>query len=97
MEGDTRPFLKRQVAALETRLAHERSEQRRLTGAVGPGERDAVAALDLERHPVEQRVAGKLLAEVGCNYDGHRCKGTGRGPGSCSRRRHVLGAGLPVR
>ena len=72
VQGDTRPFLERQVAALETRLAYERSEQGRLAGAVWPRERDAVAALDLEGHSVEQRVAGKLLAEVGCDHDGHR-------------------------
>src|SRR5262249_6921357 len=52
-------------------LAVQEPEQRRLAGAVRAGERDAVAALDLERDGVEERLAGELLAQVGCRDDGH--------------------------
>ena len=45
----------------------ERAQQRRLPGAVRPGERQPVAPLDLERDAVEEDVAGKLLAERGGN------------------------------
>ena len=71
VEGDARPFLERDLAALDARLAGERAEQRRLAGAVRAGEGDAVAALDLERDAVEQRIAGELLAKIGCDQDGH--------------------------
>ena len=52
-------------------LAGERAQQRRLAGAVRPGEREPVAPLDLERDAVEERRAGELLAEVGCDQDCH--------------------------
>src|SRR6476620_8372596 len=64
VQCDAGPLLECEIAALNGRLAHERSQEGGLPGAVWPGERDAVAALDLERHAVEQRVAGKLLTEV---------------------------------
>jgi hypothetical protein len=51
--------------------ADQSAEQRRLAGAVRPGKRDAVAALDLERDAVEERVAAQLLAQVGGNQHGH--------------------------
>ena len=62
VERDARPLLEREIATLEARLADERTQQRRLAGAVRPGERDAVAALHLERHAVEERIAAELLA-----------------------------------
>src|SRR5947209_287515 len=71
MERDARPLLKSQFAALDAGLAGERPEQRRLAGAVRSGQRDAVAPLDLERHAVEERVAGELLPDVRCDQDGH--------------------------
>src|SRR5207245_386534 len=71
MERDARPLLKSQFAALDAGLAGERPEQRRLAGAVRSGQSDAVAPLDLERHAVEERVAGELLPEVRCDQDGH--------------------------
>ena len=37
----------------------------------GAGEREPVAALDLEGDAVEERVAGELLAERGCDQDRH--------------------------
>ncbi len=42
-----------------------------LPGAVRPGEREPVAPLDLERHPVEQGRPRELLAEIGCDQDRH--------------------------
>ena len=42
-----------------------------LPAPFGPDEREPVAALDLERDAVEERLAGELLAQVGCDHDGH--------------------------
>ena len=42
-----------------------------LPDAVLAREREPLAAVDGERDPVEERVAGELLAEVGCDQDGH--------------------------
>ena len=49
----------------------DRAQQRRLAGAVRPGEREAVPALDRERDAVEERIAGELLAQLRCDEDGH--------------------------
>jgi len=57
-----RPLLERKLAALELCLPDERAQERRLAGAVRPGERDAVLALDLEGHAVEERRPRELLA-----------------------------------
>ena len=72
VQCDARALRERELAAVDLGLAGEHAQQRRLAGAVRPGERDAVAALDLEGHAVEEEVAGELLAEVGCDDDGHR-------------------------
>ena len=64
-----RPLGERELAAVLLGLAGEDPEQRRLAGAVGPGERDAVTPLDAERDPVEEDVPGDLLAEVGGDHD----------------------------
>src|SRR4051794_40222535 len=74
MQRDARAFLPRQLAALERDLARERPQQRRLSGAVRPGQGEPVAALDLERDAVEEDVARKFLAERGCNKDCLGCK-----------------------
>ena len=71
VQRDARALLPGELAALERHLAGERAEQRRLAGAVRPGEREPVAALDLERDAVEERRARELLAEVRCDQDGH--------------------------
>ena len=76
VQGDPRSLLEGELTALEVRLADERAQQGGLAGPVWPGQRDAVAALDLERHAVEQRVAGELLAEVGCDQDCHCAEGS---------------------
>ena len=71
VERDARPLLERDLAALDRRLADDRAEQRRLAGAVLAREREPLAAVDGEGDPVEERVAGELLAEVGCDQDRH--------------------------
>ena len=55
VQRDARALLERELAAVQPGLAGEDAEQRRLAGAVRPGEREAVAALDLERDAVEER------------------------------------------
>jgi hypothetical protein len=72
VQRDTDALVEDELAALQLRLPDERAEQRRLAGAVGAGEGEPVAALELERDPVEERVAGELLAEVRCDQHGHR-------------------------
>ena len=71
VQGDARPLLERELAAVLLRLAGEDPEQRRLAGPVRPGERDPVAPLDAERDAVEEQVPGQLLAQVGCDHDCH--------------------------
>ena len=66
-----RPFRKGELAAVLLGLAGEDPEQRRLAGAVRPGERDTVAALDGERNSVEEERACELLPQVGCDDDCH--------------------------
>ena len=71
MQRDARALLERDLASLNRRLADDRAQQRRLAGAVLAGERQPLATVDRERDPVEQRVTGELLAEVGCDQDRH--------------------------
>ena len=71
MQRDARPLGERELAAVLLGLAGEDPQQRRLAGAVRPGERDAVAALDGERDAVEEDGARELLAEVGGDDDCH--------------------------
>ena len=71
VQRDARALLERDLAALDRRLADDRAQQRRLAGAVLARESEPLAAVDRERDPVEERVAGELLAEVGCDQDGH--------------------------
>ena len=65
-------WLERELAAVEGRLAAEDPQQRRLAGAVRPGERDGPASLERERDAVEERLAVQLLAQPGRDQDGHR-------------------------
>src|SRR6266550_284142 len=62
VQGNACPLRERELAAVLLRLAREDPEQRRLAGAVRAGQRDPVAALDLERDAVEQQVARELFA-----------------------------------
>ena len=71
VQRDARPLLERELAAVLLRLAREDPQQRRLAGAVRPGERNAVAPLDGERDAVEEDVPRELLAEVRCDDDCH--------------------------
>ena len=64
-----------ELAAGELGLADQRAQQRRLAGAVRAGEREPVAPLDLERDAVEERLAGELLPERGCDQDCHASQG----------------------
>ena len=75
VERDPRTLGERELAALQRGLADERAQQRRLARSVRAGEREPVAAAQRERDPVEERVAGVLLAEPGCDQHGHRRKG----------------------
>src|SRR5436190_188020 len=84
VQRDPRPLGKRKLAPVLLGLAGEDPQQRRLAGAVGPGERDAVATLDGEGDAVEEHGAGELLAEVGgdddCNGRSHCRFGEWRWP-----------------
>ncbi len=71
VQRDPRSLLEGELAAVLLGLAGEDSQQRRLAGAVRPGERDAVAPLDGERDPVEEDGACELLAQVGGDDDCH--------------------------
>ena len=62
VQRDARALRERELAAVHLRLTGEHAEQRRLAGAVRPGEGESVAALDLERHAVEERRAAQLFA-----------------------------------
>jgi hypothetical protein len=72
VERDARPLRECERAAVDAELAGQHPKQRRLPGAVRPGEGEPVAALDLERDAVEQRVSRDVLAELVCDYDCHR-------------------------
>ena len=54
MEGDPRPLLERELAAVLLRLAGEDAQERRLPGAVRARQGDAVATLHAERDAVEK-------------------------------------------
>jgi hypothetical protein len=66
-----RPLLEHDLAAVERGLAGEHAQQGGLARAVAAGERQAVAALELERHPAQQRLPGHVLAQVRGDEDGH--------------------------
>jgi len=53
-----------QLPGVDRRLAREHAQQRRLAGAVTPGQGHPVAALELERDAAQQRLARDVLAEV---------------------------------
>ena len=74
VQRDPRALRERELAAVDLGLAGEHPQERRLAGAVRPGEREPVAPLDRERDPVEERRACDLLAQVGCDHHGHGCE-----------------------
>ena len=61
-----------QLAPVDRGLAREHPQQRRLARAVAPGDRHPFAALELERHPAQQRLPGHVLVQVRCDQQGHR-------------------------
>jgi hypothetical protein len=71
VQRDARPLRERELAAVLLGLAGEDPQQRRLAGAVRPGERDAVAPLDGERDAVEEKGARELLAQIRRDDDCH--------------------------
>ncbi len=71
VQRHARALLPGELAARQLGLADQGAQQRRLAGAVRAREREPVAALDLERDAVEQRLAGELLAERRCDQDCH--------------------------
>ena len=92
VQRDARALLERELAAVLLGLAGEDPEQRRLAGAVRAGERDPVAALDFERDAVEEQVSCELLAQVGCDHDGH----APRVEGAWRARDYSVSAGFTV-
>ena len=64
VERDLGVLGQNELADVDRRLARQHPEQRRLAGAVAPGQRHPVAALELERDAAEQRLAGNVLAQV---------------------------------
>jgi hypothetical protein len=71
VERDLRALGEYQLADVDRRLARQHPEQRRLAGAVASGQRHPVAALELERDTAQERLAGDVLADVGCDHDCH--------------------------
>src|SRR5205085_2118890 len=67
--GVARP---RELAAVGRLLARQHAQQRRLPGAVAAGDRQALATLQAQRDPREQRAAGHVLGQVG---GGENCHG----------------------
>jgi hypothetical protein len=64
VERDARALLVHEAAAVDRRLAREHAQERRLARAVAPGDRQPVAALELERHAPQQGLARHVLGEV---------------------------------
>ena len=71
VQRDPGVLRERELASLERRLTRDRPQQRRLARTVRPCEREPVAAAQAKRDPVEEGVAGELLAEPGRDQDGH--------------------------
>ena len=71
VERDSRALRECELAALERRLPRDRPQERGLAGTVRARERQPVLAPDRERDVLEQRVPRELLAQLGCDEDGH--------------------------
>ncbi len=72
MQRDPHALGHAELAAVDRGLAREHPQQRRLARAVAPRDRHPFAALQLERHPAQQRLPGHVLVQVGCDQYGHR-------------------------
>jgi hypothetical protein len=64
VERHARALGQHDLAAVHGGLAGEHPQQRRLARAVAPGDRQPVAALELERDAAQQRLARHVLGEV---------------------------------
>ena len=71
VEGDPGALLEDEVAAVDRALAGEHPQQRGLAGPVAPGERHAVAALELEGNAAEQGSPRHVLVQRRCDHDRH--------------------------
>jgi hypothetical protein len=68
---DARVLRERELAAVDRRLPREHPQERRLARAVAAGQRQPVAALELERDTAQQRASRHVLGEIGGDADGH--------------------------
>ena len=64
-------LLEGELPAVEVGLAGQHPQERRLAGAVRPGERDPGATLERERDTVEEERPRELLPQAGGNENGH--------------------------
>ncbi len=64
VQRDTGVLCERELATVDLCLAGEHPQQRRLAGAVAPGNRQPLAPLELERDAAQQRRSGDVLGEV---------------------------------
>src|SRR5205823_5623579 len=71
VQRDARALGEHELARVDAGLPRDHPQQRRLPRAIAPGQRQPVAALDLERHSAKERLPGNVLAEVGSDADGH--------------------------
>ena len=79
VQGDPHALGDAQLAAVDRALAGQHAQQRRLAGAVAPGDRHAFPPLELEGDPAEQRLARHVLVNVRSYEKGHRMLMVGPG------------------
>ena len=80
VQRHARALLQAELAFVDRLLPGQHPQQRRLAGAVAPGDRHPLAPLQLERHPAQQRFAGDLLVEIRCDQHSHVAHGRPRLP-----------------
>jgi hypothetical protein len=71
VERDARALGDDEFAGVDGGLAREHPQQRGLAAAVASGQGHAVSLLELERDAPQKRFPGNVLAEVGCDHNGH--------------------------
>ena len=71
VQHDARALRQRELPAVDRLVAGEHAQQGRLAGAVAPRDRQAIAALELERNPTQERLPSHVLVQVGCDENGH--------------------------
>src|SRR3954471_19215065 len=69
VQRDPHALAEDQLAAVDRRLPREHPQERRLAGAVAPGDRQPLAALEFERDAAQERLAGHVLGQVGCGEE----------------------------